>query len=131
MDDPYERDIPRLKLLIPTFNANLYDSEVHDGLLPEFGAPYVAVLVQRSDGLRVVLGSHDYSDMDAPDVHVERQPNGWAIFIHPLGFGGDPCGIIYLVDDGRSFLLKERAVVSEYELQVVEHTKSIPGFHGE
>jgi hypothetical protein len=56
--------------------------------------------------VRVVLGSHDPED-PMPDVQIERRPNGWAIFLHPLG-GSDPCAHVYFHDDGRSWLLKEQ-----------------------
>ena len=51
-------------------------------------------------------GTHDYDDYDKPDLLIERRPVGWAIFLHPLG-GGDPVGVIYFLDDGRSFFREE------------------------
>lgn len=74
---------------------------------PEFGSPEVPLLVRPADGLRIVLGSHDYFDATAPDIQIERRANGWAIFLHPVG-GGDPSGHIYFLDDGRSFVTPER-----------------------
>ena len=45
-------------------------------------------------------------------VQVERRPNGWAIFLHPIG-GGDPSGYVYFLDDGRSFVLPRIAFRSD------------------
>lgn len=66
--------------------------------------PETAILVKvLSDGLRIVLGTDDVHDYEAPDVLIERRTNGWAIFLHPIG-GSDPSGYIYMLDDGRSFV---------------------------
>jgi hypothetical protein len=73
---------------------------------PDYGPPYVLVVICETDGVRVVLGSDDCEDLKKPDILVERRPNGWAIFLHPIG-GGDPSGYVYFLDDGRSLLLQE------------------------
>jgi hypothetical protein len=72
----------------------------------EYDEPIAPVLVSEADGLRLVLGSHDIDDTDVPDIQVERRPNGWTIFLHPIG-GSDPSGYVYFLDDGRSFILPE------------------------
>jgi hypothetical protein len=71
-----------------------------------FGDQGVPVLIHEADGVRIVLGTHDYNDHEKPDVQIERRPNGWAIFLHPLG-GSGASGYVYFLDDGRSFLVKE------------------------
>lgn len=95
------------RMHVPTYNASAFPKEVEAGERPDFGDPYVPVVVRDADGVRIVLGSLDYSDCDAPDVQIERRPNGWAIFLHPLG-GCDPSGLAYFLDDGRSFVVPER-----------------------
>lgn len=93
--------MPEMRIHVPTYYGSSNRPE------PEFGDPYVPVVVRPAEGLRVVLGSHDYWHQDSPDIQVERRPNGWAIFLHPVG-AGDLCGCVYYLDDGRSFLLPER-----------------------
>ncbi len=88
-----------LKLKVPTYNANYFPREVEEGTKQEFGKPLVPVVIHSADGVRVVLGTHRYMDCDKPDIMIERQPNGWVIFLHSVG-GGDPCGYVYFLDDG-------------------------------
>ena len=101
--------MPELKLYIPTYYPN-GAAPNHDGD-ENFGDPRVPVLIRRADGVRIVLGTHDYWDSDSPDVQIERRMNGWAIFLHPLG-GGDASGYIYFTDDGRSFVVPENGATS-------------------
>jgi hypothetical protein len=93
----------RLLLTVPTYIG-------HQVGLPlpsmEYAEPKAALVAYEDRGVRVVLGSHDPED-PMPDVQIERRPNGWAIFLHPLG-GSDPCAHVYFHDDGRSWLLKEQ-----------------------
>jgi hypothetical protein len=100
-----------LKTDVPTYCGNARD----DGAVGrhEFGDPYVPTIVRTADGLRIVLGSHDYFDANAPDVQIERRPRGWAIFLHPVG-GGQASGLLIFLDDGRSFLIPERDVSSTH-----------------
>ncbi|HWB00854.1 MAG TPA: hypothetical protein VG713_20320 [Pirellulales bacterium] len=95
-----------LKLLVPTYNGRAYASQVEKGALREYGTPYVPIVIREAAGIRIVLGSHDPDDKDAPDILVERRPKGWAIFLHPWG-RADASGYVYFLDDGRSFLVKE------------------------
>lgn len=113
--------MPELKVHVPTYYGNLSD-KVEREIRSDFGDPYVPLLVRRSDGLRVVIGSHDYFDMGAPDIQVERRPQGWAILLHPVG-GGDPSGYVYFLDDGRSLVIPER---SDRPIRVVESTDEFP-----
>lgn len=83
----------------------------------DFIEPRVPVLVRQVDGIRVVLGSHDFG-ADKPDVLIERRKNGWSILIHPNGEHGDCVGCVFIHDDGRTWcvpdgLPRERIVVDE------------------
>jgi hypothetical protein len=120
--------IKKLKLMVPTYNANFYERQVADGIRAEFGVPHVAMLVHSADGVRIVLGSHDFLDLDAPDIAIERQPKAWAIFLHPIG-GGDPAGYIYFLDDGRSYLLREQWAHPGDGIQVLEPNETVPEIH--
>jgi len=113
-----------LKLSVPTYNNDLFADDVDQGAKPEFGDPRAAVLVREAGGVRIVLGTHDFEDMSKPDVQIERQPNGWMIFLHPLG-GTDPSGYVYFLDDGRSFVKQERV---SYAVEMLEHEEPVPGF---
>lgn len=95
-----------VRFCVPTYNAWLFEKQVGMGEKPEFGEPMARLVIRPAAGLRVVLGTYDFNDQDKPDIQIERQPNGWVIFLHPLG-GGDPSGLICFHDDGRSFLVKE------------------------
>jgi hypothetical protein len=94
-----------LRTYVPTFYRG--SDEAERSGKNEFDDPHVPVLVRPADGIRIVLGTHDYFDIQAPDIQLERRPNGWAIFLHPVG-GGDSSGYVYFLDDGRSFLVPER-----------------------
>ena len=105
------KGLPHLQLMVPTYVGRRYAEGVEVGDDQDFADPHVPVLVCSAAGVRVVLGSHDYNCLDAPDIQIERRPKGWAIFLHPLG-GGDPSGYIYFLDDGRSFLVRENGLGS-------------------
>jgi hypothetical protein len=95
------------------------------GAKPDFGEPDVPVLIHEAEGLRIVLGSHDYDDREKPDIQIERRPNGWAIFLHPLG-GCDASGYVYFLDDGRSFLVKEKGLGPTEGIKVLEDHETVP-----
>jgi hypothetical protein len=118
-----------LKLVVPTYNYQLFPEQVEKGEKPEFGAPHVPVLIREADGVRIVLGTHDYEDLEKPDIQIERQPKGWMIFLHPCP-GGDPCGYVYFLDDGRSFLVKEASFGPTEPIHILEEDASIPEIHG-
>lgn len=81
------------------------------------------VLIYREAGVRIVLGTHDDGQLDKPDIQIERRPNGWAIFLHPIG-GGDPSGIVFFLDDGRSFLTPDG--LSSGRIAVLDHDEKVP-----
>lgn len=90
-----EPTVAEFTVTVPTYYGD------HDPYPPgkdEWDAPHVPVLVREADGLRIVLGSHDLNNSDAPDIYVERRPNGWAFFLHPEG-GNDAAGFVYFLDD--------------------------------
>ncbi|HZL38339.1 MAG TPA: hypothetical protein VFC78_23700 [Tepidisphaeraceae bacterium] len=109
-----------LKLYVPTFNHGPFvqgeENLAQAHARPEFGEPDVPIVIRRADGVRIVLGTHDYFDMHAPDIQIERRPRGWAIFLHPVG-GGDASGFVYFLDDGRSFVLPERHLDTTLKIQ--------------
>ena len=82
----------------------------------EFTEANVPVLISPAEGIRVVLGTHDYHDHTKPDIQIERRPHGWAIFLHPDA--GDPVGTICILDDRRTFFVPE--IYVHDPLQVVE-----------
>src|SRR3989442_10209151 len=94
-----------LKLSVPTYYGAVHGKQNILGS-PDFDAPNVPVLIHEAEGVRIVLGTHDFNDLEKPDIQIERRPKGWAIFLHPVG-GGDASGYVYFLDDGQSFLLKE------------------------
>lgn len=126
-------DVPELqemKFVVPTYNARFYANEVERGEKQEFGEPYVHLLVREAAGVRIVLGTHNFHDNDKPDIQIERQPNGWAIFLHPCG-GGDPCGYVYFLDDERSFLVKESCHVTTPPIRVLSPGERATELDGE
>ncbi|MFL5245114.1 MAG: hypothetical protein ACJ8FY_23675 [Gemmataceae bacterium] len=121
--------IRQFKLSVPTYNGYFYSEEVDNGTIEEFGDPTVPVLVHEADGVRVVLGTHCYDDLEKPDIQIERQPNGWMIFLHPLG-GSDACGYVFFADDGRSFLSKEYDFGPTPAIQILEPAEEIAEING-
>lgn len=111
---------PQLRLLVPTYVGHrncvlgLDDND-------DFDEPNVPVLIHPAEGVRVVLGTHDYEDYHVPDVMIERRPRGWAIFLHPSG--GDPRGYVYFLDDGRCFLIQE---FGDDAIEIIENESDIP-----
>ncbi len=114
-----------LKLFVPTNIGNLYPATQYAP--PEFDKPYEPVLVREANGVRIVLGTHVYSNVEKPDVLIERRPNGWVVFLHPLG-RGDASGIVCFHDDGRSYLLKEWSGPTP-PIVVLEPGEKVPAFH--
>src|SRR5262245_24362830 len=117
------RAMEQLVLMVPTYYGATYgDPELFTDK-EEFDEPHVPVLVRQAAGVRVVLGTNDFEDLEKPDIQIERRPNGWAIFLHPVG-GGDPTGLVYFLDDGRSFLVPE-GLVSE-QIKVLGRDDRVP-----
>lgn len=99
---------------VATYYGQGYENAVVDGLLPEFGTPLVPISLEKVEGLRLVLG-FSKPIADAPDISIERRPNGWALFLHPEP-GGDASGFVYFIDDGRSFVVPEHGVTPPIEM---------------
>lgn len=115
--------VRQFQLVVPTYYGTaqaMFEMEKE-----EFDDPYAPVLIHEADGVRVVLGTHDYNDMDKPDIQIERRPNGWAIFLHPLG-GGDPSGYVYFLDDGRSYVVPEGPSNSTPPIEYLERIEQLP-----
>src|SRR5690349_19453884 len=91
-----EPTMSEFKLHVPTYNKGEFRQNTAPQDLPEFGEPYVPVVIRPTDGIRIVLGSHDFWDANVPDVQIERRPRGWAIFLHPVG-GSDPSGHVFFL----------------------------------
>jgi len=96
--------MPEIKLFAPTYygDAGTRSAQPRE----EFDEPRVPVVVRDAEGVRIVLGSHDYWNVDFPDVQIERRARGWLIFLHPIG-GSDPSGYVFMLDDGRSMLVPD------------------------
>jgi hypothetical protein len=101
---------------VPTYYGEAYGEAVADGMLPEFGKPFAPMLVRQADGLRIVLGSYDYDERTAPDIKIERRPNGWMILLHPAG-DGDPSGYVCFLTDGRSYVVPEGGATPPVEVR--------------
>jgi hypothetical protein len=114
---------------VPSYQARNCTEQVQLREALEFREPFVPVLIRRDNGVRVVLGSHEYEEMRQPDVYIERQPKGWLIALHPSA-GGDPSGYVYFLDDGRSFLVKENVVGSTVPIEVLDCHERIPEIDG-
>jgi hypothetical protein len=119
----------QFKLKVPTYNASYFPEQVATNQMEEFGEPELPVLIHEAGGVRVVLGTHDYDDMGKPDIQIERQPNGWVIFLHPLG-GSDASGYIYFLDDGRSFLAKEHPYGPTPTIEILEPGEELEEIDG-
>jgi hypothetical protein len=87
---------------VPTFFGHQENRALNQA---EFDEPLVSVLIGEADGLRLILGTDDPEDDEKPDIHIERRPRGWAFFVHPNA--ADPVAMIYLLDDGRTFVMPE------------------------
>lgn len=114
--------MPELKVYVPTYNGDLVDLDARDNL-PEFGDPQVPIVVRRADGLRIVLGSVDYFDASAPDIQIERRPQGWAILLTPMP-AGEASGVVCFLDDGRSFVVPDE--YADKPLRVLGSIEEVP-----
>jgi hypothetical protein len=112
-------------LRVPTYygNAKTLDGEWVER--DEFDEPNVPVLVHEADGVRLVLGSHDSNDLRFPDVQIERRPNGWALFLRPIG-DSDPSGYVYFLDDGRSYVMPESHYAATPPIELLPPDDQLP-----
>jgi hypothetical protein len=99
----------------PTFIGHQRPSDDVSTNEPEFVPPYVPIHAYEEDGVRIILGANDDEDGSKPDLKIERRPHGWAFFLHPNA--GDPIAFIYLLDDGRSYLMHE--LLTELAMEIV------------
>ncbi len=114
-----------LKLMVPTYVGDCEQHNAEETDNPDFGQPFLPVLIHESDGIRVIMGSHDRVNSKVPDVLIERRPKGWVIFLHPIG-GSDPSGMIFFCDDGRSYVVKETyGATPAIEERDYEHASSV------
>lgn len=107
---------------IPTFYGHVQAQRTSNSEEPEFGPPLVEVSIYRQEGVRIVLHTPDMDDDDQPDIHIERRPRGWAVFLHAQG-QMPASGYAYFLDDGRSFVVPngpEPLVVCEWNGEVPE-----------
>jgi hypothetical protein len=115
----YEHDKPEMwKMSIPTYIGSQPHDEQDNP--PDFAEPRVPVLVHESEGIRVLMGTHNWQDWDKPDIQIERRPHGWAVFIHPNA--GDPVAFLYMLDNGKTYLMPEK--YTEPALEVIDDTPS-------
>ncbi len=112
-----------LKLFVPTYYGAMHAKTPTSQGDEDFGEPSVPVLIQEAEGIRVVLGAHGIDDSEKPEIQLERRPNGWALFLYPVA-GGDASGLVYFLDDGRSFVVPD-GLYSE-RIQVVNRCEEVP-----
>ena len=93
------------QLKVPTYYGQQHQDVAN---APDFAEPFVPVSIGHADGVRLLLGTTDWEDDEMPDIQIERRPHGWAIFIHPNG--GDAAAYIYMLDNGRTFMMPEHWV---------------------
>ena len=62
---------------------------------------------------------------EMPPTFRSSRPNGWAIFLQPVA-GGDPCGYVYFIDDGRSYLVPESDFGSTPPIRVLHCNETVP-----
>lgn len=115
-----------IRWFVPTYNASRYPEAVERGGCAEYGSPEVPVLIRQEAGIRILLGTHEAENGDAPDVLIERQPGGWLLILHPAG--GDPSGLVYLLDDGRTFAQPDARWGAPTQIQMLEPFEPVPVF---
>lgn len=95
---------------VPTYVGALTPEERGPGGGPDFAAPSVPVRISDAAGIRLILGTDDEQDRVKPEIVVERRPHGWAIFINCNA--DETVGVVFMLDDGRTMLLREPYVDS-------------------
>jgi hypothetical protein len=111
--------LPELKIYAPTYYGEFPEVVRDAKKLKEFDSPEVPVVIRPADGVRIVLGTHDYWDHKCPDIQIERRAGGWVIFLHPVP-GDDLAGHVYFLDDGRSYFKADGSCYPELEILGVD-----------
>ncbi|HEV3144123.1 MAG TPA: hypothetical protein VGZ47_09590 [Gemmataceae bacterium] len=109
-----------LKLMVPTYYGRAIADHPGEMEGEDFGEPVVPILIHEADGIRILLGSH-CRDTEAPDVQIERRPNGWVIFLHPLP--GDEAGYVCFLDNGASMVIPE---TGNEALEIIDSFEDVP-----
>lgn len=91
---------------LPTCYINAPDGFLVKG--QDYGEPVVPLLVELTNGLRIILGADDRNDPVPPDLLVERFPRGWIAFFHP-GQGADARCSLLILDDGSFSLYRDES----------------------
>ena len=116
--------MPELKIYAKTYYGQIPEEVREARRLGEYDSPEVPVVVRPADGVRIVLGTHDFWDTSFPDIQIERRAGGWAIFLHAVP-GDDPSGYVYFLDDGSSYVDIEYG--SSVPLRFLEEEEFPPG----
>ena len=109
-----------IKMNVPTYNGKWI---LDNPGLEDYDEPEVPILIHPAEGLRVVLGTHDFFDMSKSDIQLERRHNGWLLFLRRDG--GDPVGFVVFLDDGRTYVTIERGWGIDEEMQVVDYETAV------
>src|SRR5205085_5627860 len=65
-----EARLPELKLYTRTYYGNVPEEVTEARRLQEYDSPDLPVVVRPADGVRVVLGTHDFWDTNFPDIQI-------------------------------------------------------------
>lgn len=68
--------------------------------------PRIPVCIHTDDGICINLGTDDPANRNGPNVQIERRKNGYVVFIRTVA-GWDQTCYVYMLDDGRCFVLPE------------------------
>ena len=115
--------MPELKIYAKTYYGNVPEEQTEARKLAEFDFPDIPIVIRPADGVRIALGTHDFWNLEFPDIQIERRPGGWAVFIHAVP-GDDPSGFVYILDDGRSYVNIEHG--SSLPLRFLEEEEMPP-----
>ncbi len=119
-----------IRLTLRTYNGRRFPNAVTADRMPEYEDTNTPIVLTVDSGLRVLLGTHDTQDLGKPDVHIERQPNGWSILMTPNG--ADPIACVYIHDDGRMFATSDDMTQPlGRSVTLLEPAEPVPDFDAE